>query len=95
MAQGRNGMNRPTCFGIEELLIDKDGKPVSPLRDGVTVICCPEGGGVARYSAATVTVPNQAPCSTPARPQSLRPRWRQGDGNSTLSLLLVNGRIEQ
>jgi hypothetical protein len=38
-------MNRPTCFGIGEVLIDKDGQPVSRLRDAATMIACPERGG--------------------------------------------------
>ena len=35
----------PTCFGIVELLIDKDGRPVSRLRDAASMIVCPECGG--------------------------------------------------
>jgi hypothetical protein len=38
-------MNCPTCFGIGEVLIDKDGQPVSRLRDAATMITCPECGG--------------------------------------------------
>jgi hypothetical protein len=38
-------MNCPTCFGIGEVLIDKDGRPVSRLRDAATMIACPERGG--------------------------------------------------
>jgi hypothetical protein len=38
-------MNCPTCFGIGELLIDNDGRPVSRLRDAVTMIACPECEG--------------------------------------------------
>jgi hypothetical protein len=38
-------MNCPTCFGIREVLIDKDCRPVSRLRDGTIMISCPERGG--------------------------------------------------
>jgi len=38
-------MNCPTCFGIGEVLIDKDGRPVSRLRDATTMITCPESEG--------------------------------------------------
>ena len=38
-------MNCPTCFGIGELLIDKDGRTVSRLRDAASMIVCPECGG--------------------------------------------------
>ena len=38
-------MNCPTCFGIGEVLIDKDGRPVSRLRDATTMITCPECEG--------------------------------------------------
>ena len=38
-------MNCPTCFGIGEVLIDKDGQPVSRLRDAMTMIACPACGG--------------------------------------------------
>lgn len=38
-------MNCPTCFGIGEMLIDKDGQPVSRLRDATTMITCPACGG--------------------------------------------------
>lgn len=38
-------MNCPTCFGIGEVLIDKDGRPVSRLRDAATMIACTECGG--------------------------------------------------
>jgi hypothetical protein len=38
-------MNCPACFGIGEVLIDKDGQPVSRLRDAATMIECPECGG--------------------------------------------------
>ena len=38
-------MNCPTCFGIGEVLIGKDGLPASRLRDAATMIPCPECGG--------------------------------------------------
>ena len=38
-------MNCPTCFGIGELLVDKDGRPVSRLRDAAMMISCTECGG--------------------------------------------------
>ncbi len=38
-------MNCPTCYGIGELLVDKDGRPVSRLRDAASMIACPECGG--------------------------------------------------
>ena len=38
-------MNCPTCFGIGEVLIDKDGRPVRRLRDAANMIACPDCGG--------------------------------------------------
>jgi hypothetical protein len=34
-----------SCYGIGEVLVDREGKPVSRLRDAATMITCPECGG--------------------------------------------------
>jgi hypothetical protein len=38
-------MNCPFCFGIGEVLIDNEGRPVSRLRDATMMISCPECAG--------------------------------------------------